>query len=65
MPIRVFLHVVRSPACLHVEAKKRKEREGGSWDTQKRRRSSSSSEGAQEKKKGKVKLRKLTPPLEC
>jgi hypothetical protein len=65
MPIKVSLLVARSPACLRVEAKKREEREGGSWDTQKRRRSSSSSEGAQEKKKGKVKLRKLTPPLEC
>jgi hypothetical protein len=68
MPIRVFLPAAHSLACLCVEAKKREEREGGSWDTQKRRRRSrrsSSSKGAHEKKKGRVKLRKLTPPLEC
>jgi hypothetical protein len=58
MPIRVSLPDVRSPACLRVETKKRKERKGvvgipkrkkrerGSWDTQKRRRSRRSSGGA-------------------
>jgi hypothetical protein len=52
-----------------VEANKREEREGGSWDMQKRRRRRSrkriNSGGVQEKKKGRVKLKKLTPPLEC
>jgi hypothetical protein len=62
MPIRVSLPVIRSLACLPVEAKNKEEREGGNWDTQKRR---SNSGGVQEKKKGRVKLRKLTPPLEC
>jgi hypothetical protein len=67
MPIKVSLLATRSLACLRVEAKKREERGGGSWDTQKRmrRRSSSNSGGVQEKQKGRVKLRKLTPPLEC
>jgi hypothetical protein len=68
MPIRVSLLVARSLACLRVEAeaKKREERGGGSWDTQKRRRrNNSNSEGTHEKRKGRVKLRKLNPPLEC
>jgi hypothetical protein len=54
MPIRVSMLAARSPTCLRVEAKKREEREGGSWDMQKRRRSRRRSNSKGARKKGKV-----------
>jgi hypothetical protein len=68
MPIGSFCLLLALPH-VSVWRQRREKREGGSWDTQKRRRRRrsrrSNNGGDQEKRKGRVKLRKPTPPLEC